>query len=123
MGYDEVKFEEIESMTKEEAINELNKFFKGNKKFLEFASLMIKSTHGFLKINFMNKQIDTWNWEKLLGISISTKIGFKQLYYRKGNEKYKKTDARLDGNETHEIDGYRLTIYYTDSRKVEEFEF
>ncbi|WP_103110981.1 hypothetical protein [Brevibacillus reuszeri] len=123
MSYDELKFEEIDSMTKEDAVIASKKFFKGNKKFLDYAIMLIYSTHGFIKVSSMTRNIDTFNWEKLLSISIDTEKGFKQFYYRKGNKKYRKTDNRPDGNETHEIEGYRLIIYDSNNHNAEEFEF
>lgn len=120
---DKVKeFEEVEMMAKEDAINEIKEFFKGNKKFIEQAILLIYSTHHFEKINKLQFIKDNWNWEKLLSISIDTKTGFKQFYYRKGNKKYAPNDER-DGNKTYDIDEFSLTIYYSESKKIEEFTF
>ncbi|MFE7152559.1 hypothetical protein, partial [Heyndrickxia sporothermodurans] len=65
----EKEFEETKMMSKEDAVNEIKDFFKGNKKFIEQATLMIYSTHHFEKLNRMQLIKDSWNWEKLLNIT------------------------------------------------------
>ncbi len=120
---DKVKdFEEVELMTKEEAIYEIKEFFKGNKKFVEHAIFLIYSTHHFEKINKLQLISDNWNWDKLLSITIDTQTGFKQFSYRKGNKKYAPS-AEREGNRTSDINGYILTIYYRENQKTEEFTF
>lgn len=122
MGDIEKVFEEIEIMTKDNSINEVKKFFKGNKKFIEQAILLIYSTHHFEKINKLQLINDNWNWEKLFSISIDTQTGFKQFCYRKGNKKYAPS-AEREGNKTYDIDEFRLTIYYRENQKIEDFTF
>lgn len=123
MGQDKEKeFKEVESMTKDEAITEIKKFFKGNKKFIEHALVLIYSTHGFVKLNSIKISTDNWNWEKFLSITIDSKLGFKQLYYRKGNKKYASPKI-IEGNKTHDIDEYVLTIYYTGVNETERYTF
>lgn len=126
MGIDKkIEFEDIVSMTKEEAIKEVKRFFKGNKKLIGLASSIILSTHHFTKLNSMNFCTDNWNWEKFMRISIDTEIGFKQFGYRKGNKKYApdKVKSDLEGNKTHNIDEFYLSIYYKENQKMEDYTF
>lgn len=118
----EKRFEEIESMTKEETISEIKKFFKGNKKFIEQSLVLVYSSHDFVKLNAITFITDSWNWEKFMSISIDTKSGFKNLYYRKGNKKYTPSDDRK-GNTTHDIDEYGVTIYCKEKKETEEYTF
>lgn len=118
----EKEFKEVNMMTKEEAINEINEFFKGNNKFVEQAIFLIYSTHHFEKISRLQFIKDNWNWEKLLNISIDTKTGFKQFCYRKGNKKYA-TSPKRKGNNTFDIDECVLTVYYSENQNIEEFTF
>lgn len=116
------EFKEVESMTKEEAVNEVKAFFKGNKKFIEQAIFLIYSTHHFEKIESLEIAKDDWNWEKYLSISIYSNTGFKSFCYRKGNKKYAPTVER-EGNKTSDIDGFKLTVFYSGNAEMEEFEF
>lgn len=111
-----------ESMTKEEAVNEIKRFFKGNKKFIDQVVLLIYSTHNFEKINSLRTIEDDWNWEKFLMVSIDTKNGSKHFYYRKGNKKFAPND-RYKGNDTHEIEEYGINVHYSDGKQVDEFTF
>lgn len=104
--------EETKVMSKEEAIKEVKKLFKGNKKFISFCEVMIASTPDFLNIDSHDIQQDNWNWEKLLHITINTKSGFKQLTYRKGNKRYSPENSLTDrSNITSEIHDYSLRTY------------
>ncbi|UII56682.1 hypothetical protein LS684_04245 [Cytobacillus spongiae] len=120
---EKIEFEDSVSMTKEDAIEAIKKFFKGNKKFIDLASSIILSTHHFNKLNSMDFQTENWNWEKFMKISIDTEIGFKHFCYRKGNKKYAPGNVRadLEGNNTHEIDEFNLVIYYRENQKLEEY--
>lgn len=109
-------------MTREEAINEIEDFFKGNKKFIEQVILLIYSTHHFEKISTMKIIKNNWNWEKLLSITINTQTGIKEFYYRKGNKKYA-PNAQREGNNTYDIDEFNINIYYRENQKIEEFTF
>lgn len=106
--------EDVKVMSKEEAIKEVKKLFKGNKKFISFCEVLIASTPDFLNIDSHEIQLDNWNWEKYLHITINTKSGFKQLSYRKGNKKYSPENS-LTGksNKTSEIHDYSIRTYLT----------
>jgi hypothetical protein len=113
--------EETQVMSKEEAINEVKKVFKGNKKFISFCEVMIASTPDFLGINDYEIQINNWNWEKFLRLSIQTKTGFKMFFYRKGNKKYAPENVRIEGgNKTSEIHDYTITTYLSGSSEEPE---
>ncbi|MBB6452017.1 hypothetical protein HNQ94_000438 [Salirhabdus euzebyi] len=114
------EFDEVEVMSKGEAISEIREFFKGNKKFLDQATLFILSSHHFQKISSMVIHKDNWNWEKFLQICIDTDLGFKHFYYRKGNKKYAPSENR-NGNNTHDIHEYGITVYYLKGGSIEEY--
>lgn len=118
------EFQEVELMTKEEAISEVKAFFKGNKKFIEQAILLIYSTHYFEKLGNLEITKDDWNWEKYLSITIYSEAGFKHFCYRKGNKKYASTiNSVLEGNKTADIDGFKLSVYHSKNKELEEFDF
>ena len=119
----EKKFDQIESMSKEEAIREIKSFFKGNKKFIDRASMLIYSSNDFEKISSMKIERDNWNWEKFLAISIYTKSGFKNLWYRKGNKKYGPENAKPGQyyNKTSEIEEFCLAVHNSETGNLEEY--
>lgn len=123
----EKKYEQIELMSKEEAVREIEKFFKGNKKFIEQASIIIYSSHNFQKISSMKIIRDNWNWEKLLQLTLDTEFGFKHFCYRKGNKKYgyrpENEENERRYNQTSEIEDFILTIYHKETQNVEEYTF
>lgn len=124
MGLDnKVEFKNVGSMTKEEAIEHIEKHFKGNKKFIDQTKVFVYSTHGFIKINSMNLQTDNWNWEKFMSITVDTELGFKNFYYRKGNKKYspENVSSDLKGNKTHDINEFAISVYYSKDQKIEEY--
>ncbi|CAM4108414.1 hypothetical protein [Mesobacillus thioparans] len=105
---------ETRVMSKEEAIKEVKRVFKGNKKYISFCEVMIASSPDFLGINKHEIILNNWNWEKFLSLSIQTKSGFKMIYYRKGNKKYAPANVfKGDGNKTSEIHDYSITTYLT----------
>jgi len=111
--YEKKEFKDIETMTKEEAVDEVNAFFKGNTKFIDQAKTLIYSTHGFLKIHQMRLGIDFMDWEKCMFLWIDTKFGNKHLAYDKGRT----------GSDTHGIDSYEVVIYDRDTMEKEEFHY
>ncbi len=119
------EFKDVDLMTKEDAIKEVKRFFKGNKKFIDMAVSIILSTHHFEKLDSLELMSNNWNWEKFMKITLDTKTGFKQFYYRKGNPKYAPGNVapHLEGNKTFDIDGFRIVIYETKTSKAEEYEF
>lgn len=115
------EFQEIETMTKNEAINEVKLFFKGNKKFIEQAMMLIFSAQDFEKIRKMEFNKDNWNWEKFLSLQIDTKSSIKTLCYRKGNKKYAPTE-KSRGNETSHLDEYVFYMAFNGAG-IEEYTF
>lgn len=113
-------FEDVESMSKEEAIAEIKKHFKGNRRFIDQATLLIYSSHDFIKLNSFTFEVNSWNWQKYMLVSFSTKSGFKMLFSRKGNKRYARSSDRVRGNVTSDIDESKVVIYYKETDKSEE---
>lgn len=104
--------EETIKMTKQEAIDEVKKIFKGNKNFISYCEVMIASTNGFIGISSYDIQKNNYNWEKLLRLTIDTEQGFKVIFYRKGNKRYSPEKSRsTGGNKTSNIHDYIITTY------------
>jgi len=104
------EFQDTKTMTKDEAINEVKKFFRGNKKFIEQATMLIFSTQDFEKIAKMEINKRTWSWENFLRLDINNNYGYKSFCYRKGNKNNTSSDL-MEGNKTSDIDEYVLNIY------------
>lgn len=116
------EFADIDSMSKEEVITEIKSFFKGNKKFIDKAIVLIYSTRNFKKIISLRYQTDNFDWEKYMSINIDAEQGWKMLLYRKGNKKYAATaDGR--GNKTSDIDEFSIASHARGSSIIEEYKF
>lgn len=108
--------DEIIKLSKGEAMQQVKKFFKGNKKFIEQVEILIASTDRFVGVEEDSFQMDKNNfrWDKFFKVRICFEywnegckkfmIGYKVFYYRKGNEKYK------SHNQTAEIHDYQVSI-------------
>jgi hypothetical protein len=89
--------EELRVMSKQEAIDEVKKVFKGNKKFISFCEVMIASTDNFVGISRTTVETNNYRWEKFLTLSIDFTYckqghknelpGFKTIHYRKGSKR------------------------------------
>jgi hypothetical protein len=106
---------ELNEITKDEAITEIKKYFKGNRKFINYCEIILATTFtdGEPISITLKKDGDNWNWEKILGFTLSYKEGFKMIHFRKGNMKYAPDNvaAYLEGNTTSDIHEYSITNY------------
>lgn len=120
MSIQEQEFNKLEFADKESTIDEIKKIFKGNIKFINYAKVLIYSTENFIQFSSFKYLDDTWDWEKLLIINIRTTNGFKMLIYRKGNEKYKPSWNKK-GNDTWDVNEYKVFIHNSETRLSEEY--
>lgn len=96
-------------MTKDDAIRQVQERFEGYDDFINQAIILIASTPNFEGIESYDVRTNDWNWETYLRMTITSKgpnerIIYKQLYYRKGNNKY------ADRNNSSEIHGYLVIV-------------
>ncbi|MFD2681190.1 hypothetical protein [Bacillus seohaeanensis] len=109
------KLELNEITDKNQALIEVKKYFKGNKRFINYCEIILASTFiGDEPISIsLKKDGDNWNWEKILGFTLSYKEGFKMIHYRRGNKKYSKDSVapHLEGNTTSDIHEFSITNY------------
>lgn len=113
---------ETKVMSKEEAIQEVKRMFKGNKKFISYCEVVIASTSDFVGITNCTIEINNWNWEKFLSLNIKTNLGWKHVTYRKGNKKYSPENLRTnEGNATSELNEYIFTTYTHEKEQGESY--
>lgn len=122
--------DEVMVMTKQEAIAEVKKIFRGNKRFISYCKVMIASTDNFVGIESTDIQKENWNWEKILRLTIQfgfhdedgtyRNYGFKTINYRKGNKKY--APGKLpSGKHNSTSDIHEFNYYTIKVNKTEEF--
>lgn len=97
--------QEVKTMSKDEAIKHVQEIFKGHDTFISYCTVMIASTSNFKGIESHQVTYDGWSWETYLRVTLSLEnskgeVSFKQLHYKKGNQKY------ADKNQTSDIHEY-----------------
>lgn len=93
---------------KEKAIKHVQEVFKGHDTFISYCMVLIASSTNFKGIDSHDVTYDSRSWETYLRVTLLLEdsrgvISFKQLHYRKGNQKY------ADKNDTSDIHNYTVT--------------